>query len=617
MLRILITIVLILCLLVGCSYFNTFYLAKKSFDDAERQRLRNNGVVKSSTEKMYKEAIEWSSEILTKYTTSRYVDDSLYIIGMSHYYQNEYLKARTKFDELLKVFPESEFAPNSLYYKAKCLIDLEQYDDALTILLDITNSENNSVNGLAGLAIAEMNLNNEEWDELLNSSQRVIDLGPKKEELVKAIFYKGEAFYHLERYEECSQTLQELSDIKIEPDLRFSVNSLNALAKAKLGKYEEAMTFLESMKNKGEFSDYAPRIQFEIGKIYELKRDDELAIDTYRKLAGDFPDSLAAKEGWYSIGKLLIKDLSNTLEAKEAFDMVKKGRAKTTESWFVEAQIKSAQIDSMNARIEQIEKIENDPEALARARFSLAEIYTYSFDRPDSALTQYRLILEEAPDTEFAVKSDYFLSINELKSEGKYSEEAEKSLMIEIVEKYPDSEFAQKLRVLTGLIEKPPDVTAFWEAEHSRMIGKDPDVYIPLYQAVADSFPKTKSSYQARFLIAYYYEHDIGDREKAFDIYKNLSSEEATVNSEVYVNLAKEKLKYAEQEKKLLEEIENNIAYYEMKIEEIETGKVSVSKSEQKPAEQYSSNNIQDNGYSGFKKIRARNARIRSRYFTD
>ena len=617
MLRIFLTFILVICLFTGCAYFNTFYYAKKNFNDAERQRLRDNGVVKSNTRNMYKEAIDWSSEILTKYTTSRYVDDSLYIIGISHYYQNEYLKARTKFDELLRVFPESEFVSNALYYKAKCLIELDLNDDALTILSDLLNSQNSSVNGLAGLSIAEIYLNNEEWDELSNASQKVIDINPKVEELVKAVFYKAEAFYQLELYEECTETLQELSGIKIEPELRFSANSRNALVKAKLGEYEEAMTFLESMENRGEFSNYAPRIRFEIGKIYELKGDDELAIDTYRRLAGDFPDSLAAKEGWYSIGKLLIKDPSKALEAKEAFDMVKEGGAKTTESWFVEAQIKSAQIDSMIARIEEIEEIENDPLALVRARFSLAEIYTYSFDRPDSALTQYRLILEDAPDTEYAVKSDYFLSINELQNEEKYSEEAEKSLMLKIVEKYPESEFAQQLKVITGLIEKPPDVTAFLEAEHSRMISKDPNVYIPLYQAVADSFPKTKSSYQAQFLVAYYYEHDVGDWERAFDIYRNLSSEEATVNSEIYVNLANEKLEYAEQEKKLFEEIENNIAYYEMKIEEIETGTVPVRESEYKSADQYSGSTVQDNGYSEFRKIRARNARIRSRYFTD
>ena len=300
--------------------------------------------------------------ILENHKNSRYVDDSLYMIGMSYYYQKEYLKARTKFDELSGAFPESELAPTALYFKAKCLVELDLTDDAITLLLDIVDSKNRSISGLAGLTIAEISLNNEDWEELLNASQRVIDLNPIPEELVEAMYYKGKALYQLERYEECTETLQKLTNTTIESELRFNINSLLALSNAKLDKYDEAMTYLESMENRGEFSDYAPRIRLQIGTIYELQENEEMAIDTYRKLAGDFPDSLAAKEAWYNIGKILIQDLSQARDAKEAFDMVKEGSARTNESWFVEAQIKSVQIDSLIARIERIEELleEND-----------------------------------------------------------------------------------------------------------------------------------------------------------------------------------------------------------------------------------------------------------------
>ena len=184
MLKIFFTFVIIISLLSSCVYFNTFYLARKSFDDAEQQRLKNNDVVEANTRKMYDEAIKWSSEILENHKDSRYVDDSLYMIGMSYYYQKDYLKARTKFDELLGAFPESELAPTALYFKAKCLVELDLTDDAITLLLDIVDSKNRSVSGLAGLTIAEISLNNEDWEELLNASQRVIDLNPTPEELV-------------------------------------------------------------------------------------------------------------------------------------------------------------------------------------------------------------------------------------------------------------------------------------------------------------------------------------------------------------------------------------------------------------------------------------------------
>ncbi len=615
MLRILATVFLILSLLSGCAYFNTFYLAKKNFNDAERIRNRDKGVVSSETKKFYTEAINWSYDLLERYRDSKYVDDSLYIIGVSNYYQEQYFEARIKFEELLNGFPESYFAPKAQYYMAKCLAESEQEDNAKIIFAELMNSDNRDVSGLAGVAIAEINYRNEEWDELLVAAERVIDLDPNDEERARAVYYKGEALYHLERYEECANSLRAITKQKVESELRFKINSLLALTIAKIGNFNDAMTYLTAMQNKGEFKEYAPRIRFQIGKIYEMQGDDENAIDTFTKLAGDFPDSLSAKEAWYSIGILLLKDLSKVDEAQDGFKNVKQGKAKTTSSWFVEAELKSNQIDSLKVKLERINRNQDDPETLARLRFSLAETYTYSFDHPDSALTQYRLIMEELPGSSFAIKSEYFLGLHELRAGGSYSEETEKSLKLEIIEKYPESDFTQDLKVTLGLIEKPPDVRALLEAELSRMSGDDSEMYLELFSQVIDTFPGTKSAYRARFLLAYYSEHDVGDWESAADLYQALADETPNANSEEFVKLAQEKMKFFAEEEKILEEIGKSIAYYESVIDAIESGE---SRTEAAAEITPDAGSVESSGvaYTGFRKLRERNARIRSRYYS-
>ncbi|MFC1538289.1 tol-pal system YbgF family protein [Candidatus Latescibacterota bacterium] len=662
------TLIVLIITFSGCAYFNTFYLAKKNFNEAEKKRLDNKGVVIGSTKTQYNAAIKWASGILENHMDSKYVDDSLYIIGMSYFYQQDFLKARTKFDELLGAFPESELALTAQYFKAKSLIELDFTDEAVLILLELINSDNPSVSGLAGLTIAEISLENEDWEELLNASQKVIDLAPNDDEKVTAIYYKSKALYELGRYEDCTAELIELANSKIDSELKFNINTLLALSEAQLEKFDVAMSYLESMQNRGEFSDYAPRIRLQIGNIYEFQNDDEMAMDTYRKLAGDFPDSLAAKEAWYNVGKILIRDLSNAEEAKNAFDMVKKGSARTNASWFVEAGIKSVQIDSMMARIEKIEDIEekfedfkrnsntsqlgtsdteqetatenafadsaetrtdlegisdssndmafNYAESIGRVRFSLAELYNYSFERPDSALVQYRLIISEATGTEYEVKSDYFLQIYELRESGKYSDEADNDLMMKMIEKYPDSGFTQELKVILGLIEKPPEVKAYMEAEHAYTSGESPDTYLPLYQAVIDKYPNTKSTYQARFFIAYAYEHYVGDMETALQMYEALSEEAVNINSETYINLAIEKLRMLEQKEDLLREVNESIAYYNMRIEELEKGtRLEEPTGSGVTASDAGVSQTNGNGYTGMNKIRARNARIRSRYY--
>ena len=609
MIRTLLLILLIFSLLSGCVYFNTFYLAQKNFKNAEIQRIRDNGAISADTKKKYTDAINWSSEVYRNYSDSRYVDDSLYIIGMSNYYLKDYFRARTTFSGLITTFPESKVAQDARYYMARSLMGLGQYDEARMILNELATTGSREFKGRAGITLAEITYENEEWNELLVAAQTVIDANPEKSELDQAIFYKGKALFELERFEECISTLESLSRDGLQPELLFRINSLIAQSKAKLGVYKDALGIMSSMENKGEFVPFEPKIRLEIGKIYELQENFDIAIETYRKMAGDFPDSLEAKEAWYRVGTLLMTDLSKAREAKDAFDMVEKGRAKTTEPWFVDAKIKSVQIDSMTVRIKRIEELEDNPETRARARFSLAELYMYSFNRPDSALTQYRRIVEETPNSDYAVMSDFFMRRNELIKSNRLTEETEKEMVREIIEQYPDNEYTQKLKVYAGIIDTPPYVIALEKAEIAKFSGQSSSIYIPLYKAVIDSFPTTKSAYQARLVLAYSYEHDVGDMDKALELYKELASETPTVNSSEYVDKAKEKLDYYQQEPRMIEEIQRYLAGY--------TGIKREDIPHEETLTQPGTTDSTESGYTGYKKIRARNARIHSRYFTD
>ena len=605
-------LLLFVSLIWGCAYFNAFYLAKKNLKDAEYRRNKNSGIVDQQAKSKYNEAVKWAREMLEKYPRSKYVDDSIYIIGLSMYHMNDFVVARSQFEELLKKFPDSEYTLEAQYYRARCYFGLGYFENARMILNGLIEVEDREIRGRAGLALADISMVNEDWDDLLSGAQTVVDAEPEQKELTTAIVYKGEALFNLERYEECIETLAKLDEFKITPDLRFTTNTRIAQSKAKLGQYEEGLRYLSELQNKGEFAPYAPRIRLEMGYIYELQNDDNLAIETYRNMAGDFPDSLASREAWYRVGTILMKDLENAELAKEEYAKVGNPVGRAKETWFVDAKIKIAQIDSMFARIELIEKLSGNDnvEARTRTRFALAELYTWSFERPDSAQTQYRLILEEASDTEYAVMSEFYMKHYRLEQENNITEDTERELILGIIDQKPESEFAGKLRSYLGIEDTTPHVIAYKKAEESKESGVSWEEYIPFFQAVVDSFPGTRSSYQARLVLAYSYEHEAGEMETALEIYRALANETPNFFSEKYIETARKKLTYYEEEPTLLVEIEKYIADYEtrkttgfadMGTDVVET-EAAVS---------------QDTGYSGMKKIRARNARIRSRYYTD
>lgn len=607
------------CALFSCAYFNTFYLAKRNFNDGERFR-KLYGEVRSENKKYYTAAIENASAILQDYRKSRYVDDSLFIIGMSYFHTKDYVRARTKFDEILEAFPKSEFAERARFYKAMCMMELGQSESARIGFNELMVSGSRPMRGQAGLMLAEISSREERWDEVVKAADAIIG-SSEKETLQKALLYRGEGLYRLEKYGDAVETFQKVGAIRrfapIKPRDRFRLNSMMAQGLARLGRYDDALKLLDGLSSKGNMAPFAPGIRLEIGKIYEMKGDRDKAVDTFSKMAADFPDSNAACEAWYRVGVITLRDLSKAQEARDAFAKVSE-KKKIPETWFTDAIEKKTQIDSLKARMDRIEKLKDGkgesatrPDELAHERFLVAELLTYSLDHPEAALEQYKKILEEAPKSEFAVRSDFLTGLAGLDSSGGRTDEAEKEVMRRTIEKYPDSHFSLELKVRLGIIELPPDMKLLLNAEKARLGGMQPGEYLPLYQAVVDSFPNTRSGYQARFVIAWCYEHEIGDREKAFELYKKISSESQNENNREFLNLASSKLTMALDEKKIVEESKKNIAYYKSEIEQLsspETGTKTVEAKPVSPAE--------SSEFAELKKIRARNARIRGRYFT-
>jgi tetratricopeptide (TPR) repeat protein len=650
----------------GCAYFNTFFLAKKNFSDGEVLRKRDKGKVIGATQTRYKDAIEYSRQVIEKYKNSKYVDDALYIIGMSYYRQKNFTEAKVKFDEILAAFPDSKFASDAIFYKAKCLIELDDMDEARSIFIKILNSGDKKIDALAGFEICELDILDEDWLDLKDISGNIIGLNPGEKDVFNANYYLARAEFELNNYQNCIDILTKYDKEKLSTDLRFRINTLLSSAYAELGNYDTAMNYLNSIGSKGKFEIYSRQIRLELANLYEIKGDEDLALDTYKKLAGDYPDSLEGKQAWYRSGLIILKDLSNAKEAKDNFDKIKEDTIVKTEPWYVDAQIKKVQIDSMLSKINLIDKLSGkevrtktgkastdslakpvdaakpdekkpvdstksdekkpidsskadekktvDYDAIVSTRFSLAEIYTYSFDRPDSALSQYHFIIEESPGSEYAVKSEYFLGLNELKSSGKYSAETEKELMKNIVAKHPKSQFSQELKVLLGEQVKTPEVMDFLKAENARMNDKKPEEYIPLYLAVAENNKGTEIAYQSLFIAAYCYEHNAGQKDKAYEILKNLSLEKSNSINKKYVKLAQDKMELVTKEPELLAQITKNISAFEFEIGS--DGKKAISSNTAEETIETPQANIEDS-YPGLKKIRARNARIRSRYFTN
>ena len=94
------------------AYYNTFYMAEKSYNDAlDLIQAQSNTQTKNTTQinNLLDIAIKNSLIIENKFYNTKYIDDALYILGMSSYYKNRITAASYYLNKILNDYPNTEF----------------------------------------------------------------------------------------------------------------------------------------------------------------------------------------------------------------------------------------------------------------------------------------------------------------------------------------------------------------------------------------------------------------------------------------------------------------------------------------------------------------------------
>jgi TolA-binding protein len=125
-------------LFCSCIYYNILYNAQKAFREARQsqlQRYKDNPdsaeTVTAAEKEKYQKAVIKASKALELYPAAReWIDDAVFLLGQTFYYQGENESAIRKFLELLTRYPESKFREPSLFYLGMSYFRNEQYPDA-------------------------------------------------------------------------------------------------------------------------------------------------------------------------------------------------------------------------------------------------------------------------------------------------------------------------------------------------------------------------------------------------------------------------------------------------------------------------------------------------------
>lgn len=387
-----ILIFILIILLLGCAYYNTFYNAKKFFEQARSQKVGRDGKPTADAIQKYNKAIKKCGIILTEYKNSKYADDALFMLAQSLFYKGKnYIQAIEKFEDLIKYYPNSEFLPEAKLFIIKANYKLNNKSEAFSGLLDfISDPSLSDYHSQAYFLLAKYHFDNEDYSEAEQYFQKIVDKFPKSEEYEKSYFLLGKTFHEAEDFAKSNEVFFKLLKAKISRKTKMDARYYIALNFLLQEKYEEALKFAQKLVKDEYRIQKIPPIKLLIARsLAGLKRTEE-AINLFDAIIADNPRTAVSAEAAFFAGEMYFNILHDYEKAIEYYGKV---QSEYRNSEFVKQALSKSAVASQIIQYYNPNS-EIATEELVNQQFKLAEFYFETLNLPDSAMIVYDKILE-------------------------------------------------------------------------------------------------------------------------------------------------------------------------------------------------------------------------------
>lgn len=530
------------CVVFGCAYYNTFYNAKKAYKEGERIRLSQqmpDGSLSPLAVASYELAIENAGLVLRDHPGSSLVDDALVLIGDALAVQGRHEEAVKRYQQALRLFPDSEYAGHCVFSLGSSLIDAgdsTRADDLLGRFVREYPDDERIPDAI--LLRGRISFGGARYEEAVSRLQVLLDRQPGHDLEAEAEYYIARSKLELEQFAEAREHLERVMGLTRTNRLRYQAGFMLGESLRREGSLSAALEEFESLLDQRAYRDYHPEVMLamaaclaELGRneatvsryetlisLYEAdrKHDEEVSRAMYElgelyRSAGD----LALAEKWYGDARRKSPRLFWVTDEAE-----KKNRA------IGELRRVNGNLGNMLAALESIEPA-MDPESESTSnyarlvenvtglRYQLAELYLFQLEMADSALSQYRAIEDETADPSSAAKAAYAQAW--VFAEVLKDTERARSVYDAITARYPGTAHAVEasivlLRPVEG--ELPQD-RLFAEAERLLFEADQPDSARGLYELVILRYPEGEYAPRALYALGWLAETRYDDPETA------------------------------------------------------------------------------------------------------
>ncbi|MFQ6007466.1 MAG: tetratricopeptide repeat protein [Candidatus Zixiibacteriota bacterium] len=491
----------------GCVYYNTFFNARKAFNEAEKNRKESSYDRPRINTGQYQKAIDKSLKVIEYYPNSKWYDDALYVLAVSYYWTKRYAKAERRCREILAEFPDSKYAKEAKMYLAKSWLQQGLVSEAMEKFEELFNSDfERSFKAEAAMTLGKYHFENKEYDAANRYFIAVRDsLGTTDREKKTAQNYIADGYFQMFRFNDALGAYLQI--LGMNPD---NWEKYHALYQAAVCSYltlqiDAGMDYLQTLIKDEIYFDSIGVLKLKVAEGYELEGDLEAAEAIYRDVASQEQNKKVAAQAFYNLGLTYQFDYDSLTRAKEYYDKVveldrgseigQDALQRSSDIGKLKEYARTIQIDSSTTQ-QMIDEA-------ARTQYLLAELYWFKLNKPDSAILEMQYLIDSFPSASEAPKAMIALSQMVRDHEGDTAKAD--SILSAALQKYPHSDYVAEILQMLGLRGSDADTgyagVYIERAEEFLVDEENIDSARYYYQYIVDNFPDSKFYLQARFAL--------------------------------------------------------------------------------------------------------------------
>jgi len=487
---------------VGCVYYNTFYNSKKAFNQAEKVRKKDDhGRIDNAR---YKIAIDKSLKVAENYPNSKYYDDALFVLGVSYYYTQQYLKADRRLRELVIDYPESKFHKEATLYQAKTKLALGEIDEAIHVFSRIFETDfDKKYKAEAAMALGEYNFEQALYDDAYKYFLSIRDSLGNEQEQRKAQSYIADGYFNTFNFNDALGSDLQLLGMNPTNMERYHALYQAAICSYRLQRIRDGLDYLNQLMEDELYYDSLGPLKLTVAEGYEYDGDLELAEATYEYITQNITKKSIVGKAYYQLGLISQYEYDDLNQAKEYYDKAVENTRGTEIG--KEALQRSSAIGKLETFSESI-KIDSTAtqdviDEVAYTQYLLAELYWFDLNKPDSAMIELEYLIDSFPSAYDVPKA--MIALSQMRYEYEQDTLGADSLLKAVLKRHPHSDFIPEALDILGLRGTAADTGYaeyyFRRAENFLVDDSLVDSALANFQFIVDNFPESKYYFHARF----------------------------------------------------------------------------------------------------------------------